>query len=160
MFHVPNYFRVNYYILFFLPPLLVNPFVVKGFFSSKPHVCMFLKQIRDKVFSFTGYILPLWTRKIKCCLGYVLENFIIIFARKRWSTTEHYIHNYTHRPRITLACIAAFQHLWSYIVRRPVRGSHQLILRNFLSKAKVDQFYNAFIVFSVQQKVFRFNVST
>jgi len=88
----------------------------------------------------------------------ILQNLIVVFAAKRWSTTKHYIHNYSHGPVVALSCIRSFQHLRCDVVRSTIWSSHEFVLRNFLSEPKVYQLDMRIIIFLIEQKVLWLNV--
>lgn len=122
--HVFNDIHRYNHLLLFLSSLALYPRVIERLLSSVSHVSLSLKEIRYEIFRIIADLLPHIRREIVASMQYIVQYLVVVFPSEGWSTAQHDEHYYTHGPVVTLSCVAAFQHFWSYIVRCTIRCSH------------------------------------
>ena len=132
-----------------LPSLPLDPRVIVGLFSGYPHIGLPHQEIRNKVLHLIRDRAPHRRGKVKASVQYVMQNLVVVLTAEGRPTAKHDVKHHAHRPIVALSRVASLEHLRRYIVWCPVRGRHQLVLRDLLSKAEVYQLYVRVVVFFV-----------
>ena len=91
------------------------------FLSCQAHICLSIQQFGYEVLRLLGDASPHRAVKTVVSLKHSVDYLLVAAAAKWGFPTKHDVHHDTHRPVVTLSCVAAFEHHWCNVVWRAIR---------------------------------------
>lgn len=158
-FDVADHFRVQLDEIVLLVALALNPRMVEGLLAGKPNVRGSLEQFCDQILRLVAHLLPHLGFHAVFAVEHIIDDVFVRFTAEGRLAAKHNVHDYTHRPDITLRRVTAFQNFRRDVVRCSVRLVHDFVRDNALCESKVDELDVTVVVLFVEQEVLRLDVT-
>mmetsp|Transcript_87656 Transcript_87656/g.151867 ORF Transcript_87656/g.151867 Transcript_87656/m.151867 type:complete len:204 (+) Transcript_87656:835-1446(+) len=141
-----------------VPMPLSNPWVLKSLLCSHSDIRVFLQQRRHKFFRLAGdAVPPLFLDRVPARLD--VHHLLRLGATKWHVAGKQYESDHAQTPKITLAGVAAREHLWSCIGQSAQALVHLPIAWDpHLAEAKIDQLQMTAALL-VQHEVFELQIT-